>query len=183
MIDTLLPPRPLGDGRGEQESASVASAVYVLERLQEKFVPQVDTMQFFTILYVTLNARTGEMRVASGGHPSPIISRHGKPPQLLFKTNGPPIGLIPMEMDIHFVEEKLQLEPGDQLMLYSDGLIEAYNDENELFGIDRLMECLSEMPNEPMQTVIQQVHERVHHWRGAVSQKDDETLLCIRRDQ
>ncbi len=183
MFDTLLPPRPLGDGRGEQESASVASAVYVLERLQEKFVPQDDPMQYFTIVYVTLNSRTGEMRIASGGHPAPILTEQGKPPVLLSKSDGPPIGLIPIELDIPFIEAELQFNPGDQLMLYSDGLIETFNENNEIFGADRLKQCLSETRDLPLQDVVQSVQDQLHQWRKEAAQQDDETLLCIRRDR
>jgi len=183
MFDTLLPPRPLGDGRGEQESASVASAVYVLERLQEKFVPQENAMQFFTILYVTLNSRTGEMRIASGGHPGPILTERGRSPLLLTDPSGPPIGLIPLDADIPFIEADLQLMPGDQLMLYSDGLIEAFNDDQELFGVDRLQQCLADTRDLPLPDVVQRVHDQVHRWRNGASQKDDETLLCIRRNR
>ena len=183
MIDTLVPPRPLGDGRGEQDPASVASAVYVLERLQEKFDPEDDAMQFFTILYVTLNSRTGEMRIASGGHPSPIITRQDQSPMLLTDLEGPTIGLIPADVDIPFTEAELQLEPGDQLLLYSDGLIEAYNDERVLFGVDRLKEVISSTDGQPVNGVLQAVRNAVKQWRGVVSQKDDETLLCIRRNQ
>ena len=182
MVDTLLPPRPLGDGRGEQESASVASAVYVLERLQEKFVPHDDGMQYFTILYVTLNSSTGEMRIASGGHPSPILTRNGKEPELLTVPDGPPIGLIPLDMDVPFIEAELQLQPGDQLMLYSDGLVETLNTDRELFGVKRLKQCLAESRDLALPEVVQSVQDRLHRWRNGASQKDDETLLCIRRN-
>ncbi len=183
MGDTLLPPRPLGDGRGEQESASVASAVYVLERLHEKFAPQDDSIQYFTILYVTLNSSTGEMRIASGGHPNPILMKSGQEPVLLTAQDGPPIGLIPMDMDIPYHEAELQLQPGDQLLMYSDGLVEAFNKAHELFGSDRLKQSLSDDRDLPLAIVVQGIHERVRKWRDGTSQKDDETLLCIRRNE
>ncbi len=179
--DTLLPPRPLGDVRGNQESPSVASAVYVLERLQEKFVPEEDSVQYFTIIYVTLNTRTGEMRIASGGHPSPVLMRDGQPPSLFTDSDGPAIGLIPLDADIHFHEAELQLDPGDTLLLYSDGVIEAFNPEEKLFGAEQLQQSLQTHSGYPLSHVVNRIHVQVQDWRDSNPQKDDETLLAIRR--
>ncbi len=179
--DTLLPPRPLGDVRGNQDSPSVASAVYVLERLQEKFVPEEDSVQYFTIIYVTLNTRTGEMRIASGGHPSPVLMRHEQPPRLFADSDGPAIGLIPLDADIHFHEAELQLEPGDTLLLYSDGVIEAFSPEEKLFGAAQLQQSLQTHAGHPLSHVVDRIHLQVQDWRDSNPQKDDETLLAIRR--
>ncbi|MGD9854117.1 MAG: PP2C family protein-serine/threonine phosphatase [Planctomycetaceae bacterium] len=179
--DTLLPPRPLGDVRGTRESGSVASAVYVLERLQEKFVPEEDAVQYFTIVYATLNTRTGEMRIASGGHPSPILMRSGKSPEVFTDPDGPAIGLIPIDLDIHFHEAELQLAPGDTLLLYSDGVVEAFNPEQKLFGPEKLKRCLQIHAAHPLPHAVQGIHAEVQRWRDSKPQKDDETLLAIRR--
>ncbi|MBX3436489.1 MAG: fused response regulator/phosphatase [Planctomycetaceae bacterium] len=179
--DTLLPPRPLGDVRGNQDSGSVASAVYVLERLQEKFIPEEDSVQYFTIVYATLNTRTGEMRIASGGHPSPILMRAGEQPQLFTDPDGPAIGLIPLELDIHFHEAELQLAPGDTLLLYSDGVIEAFNPDQVLFGPDKLKRSLQFHAAHSLPQVVRGIHTELESWRASKPQKDDETLLAIRR--
>lgn len=179
--DTLLPPRPLGDGRGSRESPSAASAVYVLERLQEKFVPDEDAVQYFTIMYVTLNTRTGEVRIASGGHPSPILMRAGQRPTLLRDPDGPAIGLIPIWADIHFQEADLRLEPGDTLLMYSDGVIESFDRQQRLYGIDRLQRSLQTYADQPLRRVIPCIHAEIEAWRDGLPQKDDETMLAIRR--
>src|SRR5690606_31853188 len=124
------------------------------ERLQEKFVPEEDSVQFFTIVYATLNARTGEMRVASAGHPSPVLKRRGKPPELFTSPDGPAIGLIPLEADIHFHEAELHLDPGDMLLLYSDGVVEAFNPEEQLFGTARLQSCMLNYADRPLGDVV-----------------------------
>jgi sigma-B regulation protein RsbU (phosphoserine phosphatase) len=126
--------------------------------------------QFVTAAYVYLDADAQELRYAAAGHPAMLLLRNGKVSEVA--ENGLLLAVSDLEA---YSEKTLPLQPGDRLLLYTDGLIEARNAKGELFGEDALSAALSTtadlMPDEAADRLI----AAAQNW--AKSQDDDLTVL------
>ena len=71
------------------------------------------------------------------------------------------------------------LRPGSKLFVYTDGITEANNEANELFGKERLTDCLNIAKDEPPQKILEQVRKAVDEFAAGAEQFDDLTMLCI----
>lgn len=142
----------------------------VLTRLNRSLVKDLPTGRFVTLLYLVLDTKLATVRMASAGHPHPLyLSRSGI---VEVRTeNGLPLGL----MGSDYSEIELQLQPGDRVLLYSDGVLEATNSKGEEFGISRLEEALQH-PNASAQSVLEEVHQFAHG--GTLA--DDATAVLLR---
>ena len=96
------------------------------------------------------------------------------------KTGGIVLGFVP---EFEYAEEKIQFEPGTTLLIYSDGITEAMNSEEEEFGDERLLNILSENIDSTAETIIQKIIEQVNMHVGEMPQMDDMTLLVIKREK
>ena len=92
--------------------------------------------RFVTALLAELDVATGRLRWLSAGHPAPLLLRSGKLVDRLDLPASPPLGL-PFESEVVAVGEE-SLEPGDRILLYTDGVVEARNAAGDFFGLDRL---------------------------------------------
>jgi sigma-B regulation protein RsbU (phosphoserine phosphatase) len=96
----------------------------------------------------------------------------------LVKGGGPVIGLIPI---VDYREFSLQLEPGDLLMIYSDGVTEAMNPAGEEFGVPRLAETAVANRRRASRDIVAAVNQSVEAFTGGAPQSDDITLIVARR--
>ena len=78
-----------------------------------------------------------------------------------------------------YSEYELQLEPCGRLFLYTDGVPEATDAQNQLFGTERMLNALNEAPDAPAETVLQNVRQAVDRFVGAAEQFDDLTMMCV----
>ncbi len=118
----------------------------------------------------------GHLEFINAGHPSPILIRRGAAEEA-FTEGSYPVGLVP---EADYIAVCLKLEPGDTLVLFSDGVTEAMDPDEQMFGIARLRELLTgklECPLEQLQTCVLEALE--NFTRGA-HQADDLTLLIVR---
>jgi len=149
----------------------------------EQLVSEIDTViaeefgdeRFVTALLCTLDIRTGHTRIASCGHPLPLLLRGTHVVGQVDGDVNVPLGLrvgSPRVID-------LTIEPGDRLLLFSDGVAEAQSPDRTLFGTDRLGDLLARaaMADElPAETVRRLTHSVLEH---AVRLRDDATLMMI----
>ncbi|HEY2119341.1 MAG TPA: SpoIIE family protein phosphatase [Candidatus Acidoferrum sp.] len=126
---------------------------------------------FFGILEVS-----GKLEFINAGHPSPILLR-GDLVEEAFTEGSFPVGLVP---EAEFTTLKLQLEPNDTLVLFSDGVTEAMDPEEELYGVPRLREVLKGRPDSPLDEIQKVVLESVENFARGARQADDLTLLVVR---
>ena len=133
---------------------------------------------FVTVFYGIYNTKTGEIIYANAGHNPPYI----------LKANGS-IETLPMSKDIiagvfddyHFTEEKCQLEPGDTLFLFTDGVTEAIDISEKEYGDDRLKEVLRKQSDKSCQQIIDAVKADINEFVGEAEQSDDITMLVLKR--
>lgn len=148
----------------------------VLSRANDQLCPDIPRNMFVTCLYLLLDPATGELTFANAGHNLPIWSSQEGVVEL--RATGMPLGLLP---GMRYSETQGRMEPGDRLLLYSDGLVEAHNPHKEMFGFPRLREMVGDQP--PGCNVIQALIQALAEFTGPNwEQEDDVTLLTIERE-
>jgi sigma-B regulation protein RsbU (phosphoserine phosphatase) len=158
--------------------AQVMSPVEVLNALDQEF-PFDRFNNFFTINYFVLNTKTGLVNHANAGHPKPVILRK----KGLFEeltTSGPPIGTRDFRVtdeEIVFKEEQIQIYPGDKVILYTDGLVEYYDENYEFYGNKRFYDTLKEHQEKPVSDIVNTVIKSLKAFGNNVKTADDITLL------
>ncbi len=131
---------------------------------------------FVTVWLGILEISTGKIRAANAGHEYPVLMQPGGKCELYKDKHGFVLG----GMDgVKYKEYEFMLQPGARLFLYTDGVPEATNAENELFGTDRMLDALNEDMQADPQKVLQQVRRAVDAFVGEAEQFDDLTMLCL----
>ena len=126
---------------------------------------------FFGILDVA-----GKLEFINAGHPSPILMRQGRAEEA-FTEGSFPVGLVP---EAEFATATLQLEPNDTLFLFSDGVTEAMDPDEQLYGVPRLVEVLQGKTDLPLDEIQKTVLESVENFARGARQADDVTMLVVR---
>ena len=157
---------------GEQ---APVSPVDVLTRLNTVYPFQASNNRFFTLLYGILDLRDSRFRYACGGHPGPLIfSSDGQIQDLT--ENSFTIGIVE---EADFSESTIKLNPGDRMYLYSDGIIEETNEDEDQFEMSRLQESLKEGRSSTIQKSINQTVDAVISWHGSEHLSDDLSMIGI----
>ena len=118
----------------------------------------------------------GHLEFINAGHPSPYLIRNGKA-ETPFTEGSYPVGLVP---EAEYTAACLKLEPGDTLVLFSDGVTEAMDPDDEMYGMARLGELLHEKGDVPLEHLQKCVLESVENFVRGARQADDLTLLLVR---
>ena len=133
---------------------------------------------FVTVFYGIYNIKTGEVTYTNAGHNPPYLMKADGTIEQLPLSKDIVVGALD---DFQFSEETLQLEHGDTLLLYTDGVTEAINVNNEEFGEKRLEDTLKDVAHQNCQQIIDAVKENVSSFAGEAEQSDDIKLLAIKR--
>ncbi len=130
---------------------------------------------FATLLYLELDGATGRLIMANAGHLPPLIKKADGSVRKLPAAGSAPLGILPT---LSFASQAASLEPGDTVVLYTDGIIEAMNARDELYGYERFEALITAGPTDPdaMKTAIV---EDVNRFTGLSPQHDDMTLVCF----
>ena len=130
---------------------------------------------FATIVLVRYWPHSGEVQFSLAGHPQPLWiaeSGIGNLPQLTGISLG-------VKEDVKYEKKGISLSPGESVLLFTDGVIEAENKNNELFGHDRLVGYIKDTKGPPWGNGLL---DEISYWRGKTKANDDLTLLEIWRD-
>jgi sigma-B regulation protein RsbU (phosphoserine phosphatase) len=166
--------------RGNDNASGPAATVAAVSRLLRE---STATRAFVTCCYAVLEAASGEIVYASCGHPPPLLIRGpGKVEKVEELGNcGPALGAFEHES---FVERRVRLDPGDCLLLYTDGLTEALDPAGEAFGGERVREAFVELAGRAGITAVgiaDELVRRVVDHVAAEQLADDLTLVVVRR--
>ncbi len=130
----------------------------------------------YATMFFGILDREGPFEFINAGHPSPLLLRAGEVEEP-FTEGGFPVGLI---ADARYAPARVNLRPGDTLVLYSDGVTEAMDPDEELFGISRLRELLVGQHEAPLETLQKKILEAVRAFSRGARQADDVTLVLAR---
>lgn len=147
----------------------------VLERANNILCPDMPKNMFVTCLYVLLDPISGEMVFANAGHNLPQKCTQEGSVEL--RARGMPLGLIP---EMTFEEREAILQPGENLVMYSDGLVEAHNQRGDMFGFDRLRALISK--NRSCSQLIHILMDDLENFTGpAWEREDDVNIVTLHR--
>jgi sigma-B regulation protein RsbU (phosphoserine phosphatase) len=119
----------------------------------------------------------GALDYINAGHPSPILIRRNGSADEAFTEGSFPVGLVP---EAEYATARVKLEPGDTLVLFSDGVTEAMDPQEDMFGMPRLVKLLTGHNETPLDELQKVVLEAVENFARGTSQADDLTLLLVR---
>ncbi len=148
----------------------------VLREVNDLVLEKNEAEMFVTVFYGIYDPESRVLRYANAGHNNPLLVRSGGQTEFLPSTRGIAIGVVE---DLDFAEGQVSLEPGDAVFLYTDGVTEAANSEDEEFGEERLVKTLSSAAREDATTTTQCVLDAVHEFAAGVRQADDITCLTL----
>ena len=130
-----------------------------------------------TVWLGILTISTGELRYANAGHEYPAVSRAGGKFVLLKEKHSLPLAVID---EVSFQENTITLSPGDAVYVYTDGVTEARNTDDTLFGTERMLDALNRNNSASPRVMDQTVREAIGEFQGEVPQFDDITMLGLR---
>jgi len=159
------------------------SPARMLSELNRVLTANLAEDMFITMLYMVLNTKTRELRFARAGHERPLLCRTSNGGPEPIDSPGIAIGLTDPEVfDIAIKDASIQLEAGDVVIVYTDGITEALNEENEEWGLETLEQTIrTEAPNGVKQ-VTTTIRKQIARYVGAQQQYDDMTLLGLEVD-
>jgi serine phosphatase RsbU (regulator of sigma subunit) len=152
-----------------------ASPAEVLARVNDLLFDDIPPVMFVTCFYALLDPASGQMRFANAGHEPPFRQTPGSAVELW--ATGMPLGMLPGTC---YEEYETVIAPGESLLFYSDGLVEAHNRQREMFGFARLQSLLTGQRDEI--PLIDTLLEELRRFTGDEwEQEDDVTLLALHR--
>ena len=152
----------------------------VLGAVNRRILADTRTDQFVTVFYGILDPATGTLVYSNAGHCPPylISAQQGKAIQKLIRT-GIPLGILE---DRTWEQKTVQIVPGDVLLLYTDGITEARNEQGMFYGADRLLESARINLGCPAQEIRDAIMADVSEFVGDAPQSDDIALAVVVRD-
>jgi serine phosphatase RsbU (regulator of sigma subunit) len=159
----------------EASDSSSSSPGEVLKRVNEALTVRIPPNMFVTCFYAILDPKSASLSYANAGHDLPYLHHSGDCEEL--RARGMPLGLMP---GMGYEEEEIELDVGEGVFFYSDGLVEAHDPEGEMFGFPRLRALIAEHAEES--SLEDFLLEELYSFVGeGWEQEDDITLLTLRR--
>lgn len=159
-----------GDADCNIESARLVS------ELNKQLYAHTAPEKYATFFFAMYDDRSGALTYTNAGHLPPLLIRKGK--VVTLDTNGTVVGAFPFAQ---YDESRIDFEPGDLLVCYTDGITEPENAYGEMFGEERLIDLVQRSAHEDDHIIIQKVIDAVRNWHSAEELPDDMTLLIARR--
>jgi sigma-B regulation protein RsbU (phosphoserine phosphatase) len=161
--------------QGAEGRVVVATPAEVATQLNRLFQADEFSGLYFTMLYGVLHLPTGRLDYVSSGHPALVrlptagdVEFHG--------AEGFPIGFVP---DVEYAQKTLQLAPGDRIYLYSDGVTEAMDKDQEPLGEQALADCIAGSRARPLEETVAGLLETVEQWCQPAGPLDDVSILGL----
>ena len=148
----------------------------ILKYVNEQLCEGNEAELFVTVWLAILDLNTGKGLAANAGHEHPAIRRAGGNYELVVYRHSPAVATME---GMRFREHEFELHPGDSLFVYTDGVAEATDAHNELFGNDRMLAALNENPNAEPEALLHTMRRHIDAFVGDAPQFDDITMLGL----
>jgi phosphoserine phosphatase RsbU/P len=149
----------------------------VLDRVNEDLSMDNPSLMFVTLFLGILNIRTGEMAYSNGGHNPPYVIRSSGELERLEITHGVALGVVE---EFSYKSGTVTLQEGDSIFLYTDGVTEAMNPEDELYTEERMIEELHRLKDKPIKELVDGIMESIREFAKGVDQSDDITMMRLK---
>lgn len=148
----------------------------ILSDVNEKLCEGNESHLFVTVWMAVLELSTGKGVAANAGHEHPALMRNGGSFEIIKYRHSPALAIME---GMHFREHNFQLYPGDCLFVYTDGVPEASNEKQEMFGEERLLNALNRDKFESAKDLLRSVRNQIDDFEGEAMQFDDLTMLAF----
>lgn len=149
----------------------------IMNKVNDVLAKDNPNSMFVTLFLGIIDLRTGEIHYSNGGHNPPVMIPKTGEVAMLHGISGPMCGALE-GMEYSPLETKL--EPGDAILLYTDGVTEAMTLEQELYSDEKLVEMANTLRGDPVEKITTTLMRSVHEHAGEAPQSDDITILCLR---
>ena len=138
------------------------------------------SMMFVTVWLGILDLASGLLKYSCAGHEPPAV-KNGNAPYILMsdEEHGMIMGL---KEDEKYKDSEIQLAPGSVVFIYTDGVTDAQNPSEEMYGIDRMLSCLNQSAGDIPQDIIKKMYSDIEDYAGSSEQSDDITMLAVKYD-
>lgn len=151
--------------------------VEIFERVNNELCDGNQAEMFVTVWMAIIDLATGDVECINAGHEYPAVMRAGSGYSLLKDKHKLPLGCME---DVAYESYSLKLEPGDCIYVYTDGIAEALNTDEEQFGTDRILDVLNKNNDSSMEDMLNAVKAAVDEFAGEAEQFDDQTMVGFR---
>jgi sigma-B regulation protein RsbU (phosphoserine phosphatase) len=156
----------------------ISSPAKVLQHVNELIMADARSGMFVTMFYAVLDQRKGKLTYASAGHNPPLWWRRAESQMTTLTAKGVVVGVAD---EIVLEERQIVMEPGDIVVLYTDGVTEPINSKVEEFGEERLTHTIAEASDRTCGELVHLIHDTVSAFVGDQPQFDDYTLVAVKR--
>ena len=152
------------------------SPAEILRDVNEQLCEGNKAQLFVTVWLAILDITTGKGVAANAGHEDPVVRRANGEFELVKYRHSPAVAVME---GVRFRQHDFELHPGDTLYVYTDGVPEATNAEDELYGTDRMLAALNRHKGESLESILNAVREDIDAFVGSAPQFDDITMLGL----
>ena len=152
------------------------SPAQIMSHVNDRLCENNDSGYFVTVWLALINLRTGEGVSVNAGHEHPAVCRAGRVYELIRYRHDPTIGMME---GLSYREHVFRMNRGDRLFVYTDGVPEAVNKDDEQFGTDRMLEVLNRNMEASPRELLAKMKAEIDAFAGDVPQFDDTTMLCF----
>ncbi len=149
----------------------------IINRVNNAIQKDTRTDQFATLFYGVLNVSSKVLTFVNAGHPPPVILRNGE--VMALEMGGIPIGISP---NYTYLEASVTLQSGDLLVLYTDGYTDIVGADEELFEVDRFVDCLAANQHLPPALMIENIDKTIAEFIRDTTLGDDRTIMILKID-
>jgi sigma-B regulation protein RsbU (phosphoserine phosphatase) len=149
----------------------------ILTRANQVLSEDLHNNVFVALILVCLDPHQRQLRFASAGHPGLLFDPYGQV-RTRIRSGDPPLGVIE---DHRFETHEYQgLQTGDSLLLFTDGIVESFNDRDEQFGEEQVINTVTAMVGHSSRQTIDEIFERVHRFESDTAYQDDRTAVLVK---
>lgn len=149
----------------------------VFEKVNQRIISIIEDLEFVTVFFGVLDTKSGEMIYANAGHNPPILVRSNKKSIELLTRTGIALGI---SEEYNWQLSKVQIQTDDVIVLYTDGITEACNDEGDFMDFEKFKECIQQLSNNNSQEIIHEILNRTQKFLNGQPPQDDITLLVLK---
>lgn len=148
----------------------------ILQKANTQLCTNNREKMFVTVWLGILEISTGLLTAVNAGHEKPVIKKPGENFEILNDKHGFVLGGMPR---MKYKQYEIRLEPGSKLFVYTDGVPEATDNKEQIFGMERTVQALNTVKDEKPEQILQCIDQAVSEFVGDMEQFDDLTMLCL----
>jgi serine phosphatase RsbU (regulator of sigma subunit) len=131
---------------------------------------------YVALCYAVYDAQQRTLELALGGQLTPLLRRRDGSVMFIEAQSNLPLGIVP---SVRYATTNIGLEPGDSVLFYTDGLVEAFSPEGEMFGFERLQHAFAAYADAPAEAIVTYLFDTVSAWQHEAERSDDVTIVVL----